>query len=85
NKDVQELAEEAQQQVGPEEEEESGEFEDVNHDEYASSPIANEDVDITFQKLEDVAGKYGVGSTEGFKCIRRKAKQGSAKMMKLRE
>ncbi|KAF9176470.1 hypothetical protein BGZ50_000589, partial [Haplosporangium sp. Z 11] len=85
NKDVYGLAEEVQQQVGPEKEGESGEFEEVSHEEYSSSPIADEDLDITFHKLEDVAGKYDVDSAEGFEDIRRKAKQGSAKMLKLRE
>ncbi|KAF9176835.1 hypothetical protein BGZ50_009616, partial [Haplosporangium sp. Z 11] len=84
SKDAQKLAEEARQQVNAEEDGESDQSGKVGPSDTPSSSIADEDLDKTFQKLKELAGKYGVDSAEGFKGIRRKAKQGSAKMLKLR-
>ena len=66
NKDEQELAGEAQQQMGTEEDGKGHESKETNSDEPASSPIGDEGWDATVQTLTGLAGEHDVLSVEGF-------------------
>ena len=77
NRDLQGRVEDAHQQVGAEEGREGVKLEEA-HDEYASSPIVDEDWDAATQTLKDMTGDPVV-VIEGLKQIWERAKPGSKK------